>query len=174
MTGGRRHVTDYNASRTLLFNIHTLHWDDELLRVMGTSRCCRGLLIERIDRSDVGGMVWRADHHRRASPAINRRPHSARLASRPARQRIPTAQAVFCCGILAGARVASQRGLLTTVGWRIGDEVTYCLEGSVFVAGASCSAMAARSIGVDSQIGRHGSGWRPLFQTPAESCLFRR
>ena len=99
LTGGRRHVTDYsNASRTLLFNIHTLEWDDELLRLLDVPRA---MLPEVRPSSEVYGetdarVVRRADSHRRATPATSRPPPSARPASSPAWPRTPTAPAASC------------------------------------------------------------------------------
>ena len=99
LTGGTQHVTDVtNASRTLLFDIHALDWDDELLRILGVPRrmlptvhaSSRGLRRDR----DVA--VRRARSRLPASPAISRRRCSARPASRRAWPRTPTAPAASC------------------------------------------------------------------------------
>ncbi len=106
MTGGRRHVTDYsNASRTLLFNIHTLDWDDELLKILEIPR---RMLPEVRPSSEVYGETT-ADLLVRRFPllpvvAISRRPRSARPASSRVRPRIPTVPAAFCCSTRATNR----------------------------------------------------------------------
>ena len=99
LTGGRRHVTDYsNASRTLIFNIHTLDWDDELLGMLGIPRA---MLPEVRPSSEVYGQTApsgsAARSPSRATRATSRRPPSARPASPPAAPRTPTAPAASCC-----------------------------------------------------------------------------
>jgi glycerol kinase len=138
LTGGRVHATDVsNASRTLLFDLHTLDWDEELLRVLGVPRV---MLPEVRSSSEVYGET---DGSLFGSPVP--------LAGVAGDQQAALfGQACFApgeakntygtgCFLLmnTGARiVASSGGLLTTVGWRIGAQTTYCLEGAVFVAGA--------------------------------------
>jgi glycerol kinase len=138
LTGGRVHVTDpSNASRTLLFDIRTLAWDDELLALLGVPR---RMLPEVRSSSEVYGETDAA-HFGGAIP----------IAGVAGDQQAATfGQACFepgsakntygtgCFMLLNTGRepVPSKNGLLTTVGWRRGKEVTYCLEGSVFIAGA--------------------------------------
>ena len=138
LSGGKIHVTDVsNASRTLLFNIHTLDWDDELLRILDVPRA---MLPEVRSSSEIYGSTD-ASLFGRAIP----------IAGCAGDQQAATfGQACFAAGdakntygtgcfmlLNTGNRpVPSQNGLLTTVGWKIGEEVTYCLEGAIFVAGA--------------------------------------
>ena len=138
LTGGRRHVTDVsNASRTLLLNIHTLEWDEELLEIVGVPRA---MLPEVVESSGVVGEID-ADLLGAAVP----------LAGMAGDQQAATfGQACFSAGeakntygtgcfllMNTGSEaVRSEGGLLTTVGWSLNGEVTYCLEGSVFVGGA--------------------------------------
>jgi glycerol kinase len=138
LSGGRRHVTDYsNASRTLLFNIHTLQWDSELLRLLGVPEA---MLPEVRPSSEVYATA-QADWLGAAIP----------IAGDAGDQQAATfGQACFqpgsvkntygtgCFMLLnTGSRpVRSQNNLLTTVGWGVNGQVTYCLEGSVFIAGA--------------------------------------
>ena len=97
LTGGAEHVTDVsNASRTLLFNLTTLQWDDELLELFGIPRNaaaprCR---IQR-DRRRDRPVRWRR-FRSRATPATSRQQRSVRRASRPAWRRTPMAQAPSC------------------------------------------------------------------------------
>jgi glycerol kinase len=138
LSGGRVHVTDVsNASRTLLFNIHTRQWDDELLRMLDVPRT---MLPEVRSSSEVYGET---DASLFGAPIP--------IAGIAGDQQAATfGQGCFAAGqakntygtgcfllMNTGSEpVASQNGLLTTIGWQLGDEVTYCLEGSVFVAGA--------------------------------------
>jgi glycerol kinase len=138
LSGGRLHVTDVsNASRTLMFDIHALDWDDELLRLLGVPRA---MLPEVRGSSEVYGPC---DASLLGAPVP--------LAGAAGDQQAATfGQACFepgsakntygtgCFMLLnTGPRpVPSTNGLLTTVGWKLGREVTYCLEGSVFIAGA--------------------------------------
>ena len=138
LTGGRVHVTDpSNASRTLLFDLHTLAWDDELLGVLGIPR---RMLPEVRSSSEVYG---------ESDPALFGEPIPIAAAAGD-QQAATFGQACFepggakntygtgCFMLLNTGRspVTSQNGLLTTVGWLRGGEVTYCLEGAVFMAGA--------------------------------------
>ncbi|HTM54006.1 MAG TPA: glycerol kinase GlpK [Pirellulales bacterium] len=138
LTGGECHVTDYsNASRTLLFNIHTLDWDDELLRVLNIPRA---MLPKVRGSSEVLGRT-QADCF--GSPIS--------IAGCAGDQQAATfGQACFetgsakntygtGCFLLLNTgheAVASKNKLLTTIGWGIGGKITYCLEGSVFIGGA--------------------------------------
>jgi glycerol kinase len=138
LTGGRVHVTDVsNASRTLVFNIHTLDWDDELLKILGIPR----RMVPAVHASsEVYG-------HCEEALLGGRIPIAAAAGDQ---QAATFGQACFetgsakntygtgCFMLLNTGKepVPSRNGLLTTVGWKIGNDVTYCLEGSVFVAGA--------------------------------------
>ncbi|HEY7510552.1 MAG TPA: glycerol kinase GlpK [Vicinamibacteria bacterium] len=138
LTGGRCHVTDVsNASRTLMFDIHKLDWDDDLLRALGVPR---RMLPEVRSSSEVYGET---------SADLFGGP--IRIAGAAGDQQAATfGQACFepgsakntygtgCFMLLNTGRepVPSKNGLLTTVGWKLGGQVTYCLEGSVFIAGA--------------------------------------
>jgi glycerol kinase len=140
MTGGRdggRHVTDVtNASRTLLFDLDTLQWDDELLSLL---RIPRAMLPEIRSSSEVYG---------EAVGELAGVPIAGDLGDQQAALFGQTCFAVgeakntygTGCFMLLNtgtARVASKSGLLTTVGYRIGSEpAVYALEGSIAIAGA--------------------------------------
>jgi glycerol kinase len=133
----RVHVTDVsNASRTLLFNISTLDWDDELLNVLRvpramlpTVRGCSEVLAE----TDVFGAPLPV-----AGVAGDQQAAlfgQTCFWSGQAKNTYGTG-----CFLLVNTGAALQRseaGLLTTVGWRIGEQVTYALEGSAFITGAA-------------------------------------
>ena len=138
LTGGRRHVTDYsNASRTLLFNIHSLQWDDELLRILDVPAA---MLPEVLPSSHVFGETD-ADLFGRAVPVTG-------VAGD--QQAAMFGQACFAKGDVKNTYgtgcflmmntghepIPSHNRLLTTIGWGLDGQVVYCLEGSVFIAGA--------------------------------------
>ena len=138
LTGGAKHVTDVsNASRTLLLNIHDRQWDDELLEVMDVPRA---MLPEVVPSSQVYGTCEES----LLGGAIP-------IAGCAGDQQAATfGQACFNKGDVKNTYgtgcfmlmntgsdpVRSENQLLTTIGWQVGDEVVYCLEGSVFIAGA--------------------------------------
>src|SRR5438445_1047364 len=139
LTGGRVHATDFsNASRTLVFNIHTLDWDADLLRLLDIPRA---MLPEVRSSSEIYG-------HTEPSLLGAAVPISGVAGDQ---QAATFGQACFepgtakntygtgCFMLLntGGTAVASKHGLLTTIGWGLGGRITYCLEGAVFVAGAA-------------------------------------
>ena len=139
LTGGRRHATDYsNASRTLLFNIHTLDWDDELLGLLDISRA---MLPEVRPTSEVYGETspeWFGSPIPIAAAVGDQQAATfgqACFGSGEAKNTYGTG----CFLLMNTGRqpVESKHNLLTTIGWGLGGHVTYCLEGSVFVAGAA-------------------------------------
>jgi glycerol kinase len=138
LTGGRRHVTDVsNASRTLLFNIHTLQWDDELLRILGVPRA---MLPEIVSSSEIYGQTEAALLGEPVSIGGMAGDQQAALFGQACFQP-GTAKNTYGTGCFAllntGTQpVMSKQGLLTSVAWRMGTEVSYCLEGAVFIAGA--------------------------------------
>jgi glycerol kinase len=139
LTGGRRHVTDVsNASRTLIFNIHTLDWDDELLAILGIPR---QMLPEVRPSSEVYGTAT-AEWFGAEVPIGGCAGDQQAATFGQACFAIGEAKNTYGTGCFlllnTGPRpIASKHGLLTTVGWQIGGQTTYCLEGSVFIAGAA-------------------------------------
>ena len=139
LTGGKVHVTDpTNACRTLLYNIHTHDWDDELLQVFDIPR---SMLPEVKSSSEVYGET---------APELFGAP--IKIAGIAGDQQAATfGQGCFETGSAKNTYgtgcfmlmntgdkpVPSTTGLLTTIGWSINGKVTYCLEGSVFIAGAA-------------------------------------
>lgn len=138
LTGGRCHVTDYsNASRTLLFNIHELDWDDELLRVLDVPRA---MLPEVLPSSQVYGQT-QADWFGCEIPISGDAGDQQAATFGQACFESGSAKNTYGTGCFlllnTGDRpIKSQNNLLTTIGWGVGGEVAYCLEGSVFIAGA--------------------------------------
>ncbi|HKC72551.1 MAG TPA: glycerol kinase, partial [Terriglobales bacterium] len=138
LTGGNRHATDVsNASRTLLFNIHKLDWDDDLLKILGVPRA---MLPEIVSSSEIYGHTEAALLGAPLPIAGMAGDQQAALFGQACFQP-GTAKNTYGTGCFAllntGPKpVASQKGLLTSVAWKLGAEVSYCLEGAVFIAGA--------------------------------------
>jgi len=139
LTGGRCHVTDpSNASRTLIYNIHALDWDDELLRILDIPRA---MLPEVRPSSGWFGETL-AEWFGRPIPIAGVVGDQQAATFGQACFEPGTAKNTYGTGCFmllnTGDRpVESRRQLLTTIGWDLGGQVTYCLEGSVFVAGAA-------------------------------------
>ena len=139
LTGGRVHATDVsNASRTMMFNIHTRDWDDKLL---GLLRVPRALLPKVVDSSAVCGECDSA-HFGRGIPiaGIAGDQQSALFGQQCTRSgMVKNTYGTGCFMLMhTGTRpVDSHNRLLTTVAWKIGETVEYALEGSVFIAGAA-------------------------------------
>ncbi|HLQ47153.1 MAG TPA: glycerol kinase GlpK [Planctomycetaceae bacterium] len=139
LTGGKRHVTDVsNASRTLLFNLHTLAWDDELLKLMGVPRA---MLPDVVSSSEIVGECdakWFGGAIPIAGVAGDQQAATFGQACFDPGS-VKNTYGTGCFMLLnTGEKPAeSKNGLLTTVGWRINDRTTYCLEGAVFIAGAA-------------------------------------
>ncbi|MEH6948433.1 glycerol kinase GlpK [Bacillus sp. JJ634] len=140
LSGGRAHVTDYsNASRTLMYNIYDLKWDDELLKILTIPA---SMLPEVRPSSEV--YAHTVSHHFFG--------HNIPIAGAAGDQQAALfGQACFEDGMAkntygtgcfmlmnTGERaVRSQHGLLTTIAWGINGKVEYALEGSIFVAGSA-------------------------------------
>ncbi|MES2819913.1 MAG: glycerol kinase GlpK [Pseudomonadota bacterium] len=139
LTGGRSHKTDAtNASRTLLFNIHTQQWDAELLELFEIPA---GLLPEVLDcAADFGSTEA---HLLGASiPVLGMAgDQQAALIGQacftPGRVKSTYGTGCFMIQNTGSTPVASKNRLLTTVGYRLKGRVTYAVEGSIFVAGAA-------------------------------------
>ncbi len=136
LTNGRRHVTDAsNASRTMLFNIHTGAWDEELLRLFGVPRA---ILPDVRSSSEVygetqllGGAIPIAGIAGDQQAAL-----FGQICTRPGMVKNTYGTGCFMLMHTGGKPIVSKNNLLTTVAWRLGDRTEYALEGSIFIAGA--------------------------------------
>jgi glycerol kinase len=139
LTGGKLHITDCsNASRTLLYNIHTLEWDDELLSLL---KIPRAMLPEVRDTSAVYGAtqedLFGGPIAIGAAAGDQQAATFGQACFRPGEAKNTYGTGCFLLLNTGSRPVNSRHQLLSTIGWRIGGETTYCLEGSVFVAGAA-------------------------------------
>ena len=136
LTDGRCHVTDAsNASRTMLFNIHTGKWDDELLRLFSVPRA---MLPDVRSSSEVygetnllGGAIPIAGIAGDQQAAL-----FGQVCTRPGMVKNTYGTGCFMLMHTGGKPNASKNHLLTTVAWRLGNRTEYALEGSIFIAGA--------------------------------------
>ena len=139
LTGGRVHVTDYsNASRTMLFNINTLDWDEELLDLMDIPR---SMLPTPVPSSQVYGETDPGFFGRSIPIAGAAGDQQAALFGQacftPGQAKNTYGTGCFLLMNTGDKPVFSSSGLVTTVAWGLGNRVSYALEGSVFVAGAA-------------------------------------
>jgi glycerol kinase len=138
LSGGRLHVTDpSNASRTLLFNIRTGDWDDELLAALDIPR---ELLPVVRDTSCVVGFTERKLFGRELPIAALVGDQQAalfgQLCLKPGLAKNTYGTGCFLLLNTGAKPVVSRHHLLTTVAWRLAGRTTYALEGSVFIGGA--------------------------------------
>ena len=139
LTGGAAHVTDYsNASRTMLFNIHTLQWDREILEELGIPLC---MLPEVRSSSEVYGMTepgWFGAPLPIAGAAGDQQAALfGQACFQPGEAKCTYGTGCFLLMNTGDRPVDSQNGLVTTIAWGLGGKVQYALEGSVFTAGAA-------------------------------------
>lgn len=139
LTDGHVHATDpSNAARTLLYNIHTLRWDEDLLKLFDIPAC---MLPEVRPSCGVFGRTDEALFGTAIPVAGVAGDQQAALFGQCCFEEGSVKNTYGTGGFMlmnTGERaVASRAGLLTTVGWQIGDKVTYVLEGSVFICGAA-------------------------------------
>lgn len=139
LTGGKVHVTDYsNASRTMLFNIHTLKWDEEILRVL---KIPQQILPEVKPSSHVYGYTDSKLFGREVPIAGAGGDQQCALFGQTCFERGEVKNTYGTGGFMLMntgiAPVNSHNGLVTTIAWGVDDKVEYALEGSIFVAGAA-------------------------------------
>lgn len=139
LSGGKVHVTDYsNASRTMLFNINTLTWDEDILKELDIpasmlpqakpSSCVYGVS----DPSYLGGEIPIAGAAGDQQAAL-----FGQTCFREGDVKNTYGTGCFLLMNTGEKPVFSKNGLLTTIAWGLDDKVTYALEGSIFVAGAA-------------------------------------
>src|SRR6266850_2244901 len=136
LTGGRQHVTDpSNASRTMLFNIQTGDWDDELLRLFGVPR---SMLPEVRSSSEIYGQTSLLGSPIPIAGVAGDQQAAlfGQVCTRPGMVKNTYGTGCFMLMNTGTKPIASKNNLLTTVAWRIGNRTEYALEGSIFIAGA--------------------------------------
>ena len=138
LTGGRHHVTDVsNASRTLLFNIHTLEWDDDMLALLDIPR---SMLPEVKSSSEVYGYtharIFSFDVPIAGIAGDQQAALFGQMCTRPGDVKNTYGTGCFLLMNMGEQAITSKNNLLTTIAWKIGETVNYALEGSIFVGGS--------------------------------------
>jgi glycerol kinase len=138
LTGGKRHVTDVsNASRTLMFDIHALDWDDGLLALLGVPR---KMLPEVRASSEIYGTsdarLFGAEIKVAGAAGDQQAALFGQACFAPGTAKNTYGTGCFMLLNTGKTPMPSRNGLLTTVAWKLGNDVSYALEGSVFIAGA--------------------------------------
>ncbi len=139
LTAGQSHLTDItNASRTMIFNIHTQEWDRELLELFGIPasmlpevRTCSEVFTE------TAGDVLNVKIPIAGVAGDQQAALFGQLCTKPGMAKTTYGTGCFLVMNTGTEAVRSQNQLLTTVAWKIGNEINYALEGSVFIGGAA-------------------------------------
>jgi len=164
LTGGRVHATDVsNASRTLVFDIHRLAWDDDLLEIVGVPR---DVLPEVRPTSGVFGetesSIFGASIPIAAAAGDQQAATFGQACFGRGQAKNTYGTGAFLLRNTGSEAIESSHGLLTTVAWQLAPDgpATYALEGSVFVAGAAVQWMrdGLRAIGASGDIERLAAG----------------
>ena len=139
LSGGKVHITDYsNASRTMLFNIHTLSWDGEILELMGITAA---MLPKAMPSSEVYGYTDAAFFGGPIPIAGAAGDQQSALFGQacftPGESKCTYGTGAFLLMNTGRTPITSKNGLVTTIAWGLNGEVNYALEGSIFVAGAA-------------------------------------
>lgn len=139
LTKGAVHVTDYsNASRTMLFNINTLQWDDEILAELNIPKCMlpeakpSSCIYGESDPAFFGGPIKIAGAAGDQQSAL-----FGQTCFNPGEAKNTYGTGCFMLMNTGEKPVFSKNGLVTTIAWGLDGKVNYALEGSIFVAGAS-------------------------------------
>jgi glycerol kinase len=139
LSGGKIHATDYsNASRTMLFNINTLQWDDEILKELNIPKCMlpkpmpSSGIFGTADPSLLGGPIPIAGAAGDQQSAL-----FGQTCFKAGEAKNTYGTGCFMLMNTGEKPVFSKNGLVTTIAWGLDGKVNYALEGSIFVAGAS-------------------------------------
>ncbi|NLJ33948.1 MAG: glycerol kinase GlpK [Firmicutes bacterium] len=139
LTGGKTHTTDYsNASRTMIYNIHDLDWDDDILKELNIPRV---MLPEALPSSHVYGKTDAAVFGAEVPIAGDAGDQQAALFGQacfePGMAKNTYGTGCFMLMNTGDKAVPSETGLLTTIAYGVDGEVKYALEGSIFITGAA-------------------------------------
>ncbi len=139
LTGGRVHVTDYsNASRTMLFNINTLQWDEEILKILDIPA---SMLPEPVPSSGYYGntdaQFFGAPIPIAGAAGDQQAALFGQTCFDPGDSKVTYGTGAFLLMNTGDTPIFSDNGLVTTIAWGLGGKVSYALEGSIFVAGSA-------------------------------------
>ncbi|MCO5732546.1 glycerol kinase GlpK [Rhizobium sp. SSA_523] len=139
LTGGKRHVIDVtNASRTMLCNIGTVAWDDELLSLFDIPRSMMPEILSNIDAfGETDPEIFGASIAIRGVAGDQQAAVIGQACFTPGMMKSTYGTGCFALLNTGADRVASKNRLLTTIAYRLGNDTHYALEGSIFIAGAA-------------------------------------
>jgi glycerol kinase len=137
LTSGKLHITDVsNASRTMLYNIHTLQWDNDMLEIFGIPE---SMLPEVRSSSDIYGHTAGQFSSEVPVAGIAGDQQAAlfgQMCIEPGMVKNTYGTGCFMMMNIGNKPIESKSRLLTTIAWKTGNETIYALEGSIFIAGA--------------------------------------
>ena len=138
LTSGKVHATDVtNASRTMLYNIHSLDWDDELLQLLDIPK---SMLPVVKNSSEVFGntatQLFSADLPIAGVAGDQQAALFGQMCTKKGMVKNTYGTGCFMLMNIGNQPIVSRNNLVTTIAWKIGDEVQYALEGSIFIGGA--------------------------------------
>ncbi|NLB53557.1 MAG: glycerol kinase GlpK [Syntrophomonadaceae bacterium] len=139
LTGGQVHITDYsNASRTMLYNIHQLQWDRELLKIMNIPY---SMMPEVRSSSEIYGLteadILGSEIPISGAAGDQQAALFGQACFQPGSAKNTYGTGCFLLMNTGTTPVKSEQGLLTTIAWGLNNQIEYALEGSVFIAGAA-------------------------------------
>ena len=138
LTDGRVHATDYsNASRTMLFNINTLEWDDDILKLLGIPKNMLPRVLESSDDYGYTTLIGKGKIKICGVAGDQQASLFGQACFNKGDFKCTYGTGAFLLMNTGEMPISSQNGLLTTIAWSVDGKVTYALEGSVFVAGAA-------------------------------------
>ena len=139
LSGGKVHVTDYsNASRTMLYNINTLEWDDEILEILNIPKCMlpevkpSSCIYGYTDPTLTGGEIPISGAAGDQQAAL-----FGQMCYKAGQTKNTYGTGGFLLMNTGEKPVFSKNGLVTSIAWGIDGKVNYALEGSIFIAGAA-------------------------------------
>jgi len=138
LTKGAIHATDCtNASRTLLFNIHSLKWDDELMEILQIPRSLLPVVFDSSEKIGcTNSQIIGKEIPICGIAGDQQAALFGQMCIEPGDVKNTYGTGCFCMMNTGNKPVKSNNRMLTTIGWKIGNDTVYALEGSVFIAGA--------------------------------------
>ena len=138
LTGGQLHITDVsNASRTMLFNINTLSWDEELLELFEIPASMLPEVKSSSERyGETSGKLLGTKVPIAGIAGDQQAALFGHICNKPGMVKNTYGTGCFMLMNIGNKPILSKNNLITTIAWKIGDDVQYALEGSIFIAGA--------------------------------------
>ena len=138
LTEGRVHATDYsNASRTMLFNINTLEWDDDILKLLGIPKSMLPKVCESSDDYGYTKLIGKGKIKICGVAGDQQASLFGQTCFNKGDFKCTYGTGAFLLMNTGSEPVISQNGLLTTIAWSVDGKIAYASEGSVFAAGAA-------------------------------------